>query len=276
MLKKELRWFFPEKPDEISAILKNEGKAAFHAGGTSILRTTPDSIDALIDLSALGWNSVRKNGSKIVIGAMATFNDVIKSKASTAASFRMLQAALTRAAAWSMRNRITVGGSLADYAPWSDLIAPLIALEAEVIYLEDGKKEKTISVAEFINKKLAKEKNLISAVSIPEKELAFALKRLARTTFEYGMFTLAVCGEYSGDSFKSVAIVLNGSKERYQRLGEAEKVLIGKPLTDELAREAADKVSVEFAADVNYGAVYKANMVRVYLRDALAEIAGRK
>jgi len=276
MLKKELRWFFPEKPDEIPAILKNEGKAAFHAGGTSILRTAPESIEALIDLSALGFGTIRKSGQKVVIGAMATFNEVIKSKASTAASFRMLQAALSRAAANTMRNRITIGGSLADYAPWSDLVAPLIALEAEVTYLEDGKKEKTISVADFINKKLAKEKNLISAVTIPEKEFAFALKRLSRTTFEYGMFTLVVCGEYSGGAFKSVTIIVNGTKERYQRLGDAEKVLLTGALTDELAREAAGKVKVEFAADVNYGAEYKANMVGVYLRDALAEIAGRK
>ena len=275
MLKKEVRWFFPEKPDEIPAILKNEGKAAFHAGGTSILRTKPEGVEAFIDLSALGWNSVRKNGSKVVIGAMATFNDVIRSKASTAASFRLLQTALSRAAANTVRNRITIGGSLADYAPWSDLIAPLIALEAEVTYLEEGKKEKTVSAAEFISKKLAKEKNLISSVSVAEKECVFALKRLARTTFEYGMFTLVVSGEYSGGAFKSVTIILNGTKERWQQLGEAEKVLVGKPFTDELAREAAGKVAVEFAADVNYGAEYKANMVGVYLRDALAEIAGR-
>jgi CO/xanthine dehydrogenase FAD-binding subunit len=94
------------------------------------------------------------------------------------------------------------------------------------------------------------------------------------------MFSLIVCGDAPGGApggaFKSLSIVLNGTKKRYERLVEAEKVLLGKPLTDALAREAADKVKVSFAADVNYGAEYKANMVGVYLRDALAEIAGRK
>ncbi|MDR2733313.1 MAG: FAD binding domain-containing protein [Spirochaetota bacterium] len=276
MLRKDLRWFFPEKPDEIPAILKNEAKAAFHAGGTSILRTKPESITALIDLGGLGWNTIRADGSAVVIGAMATFNDVIKSTASKAATFRMLQAALARAASNSVRNRITIGGSLADYAPWSDLIAPLVALEADVVYLEDGKGEKKVSVTDFIGKKLAKEKNCIREVRIPEKEIVFAVKRLARTAFEYGMFSLAVCGKYSGGAFESVAIALSGTKDRYARLAEAEKVLTGKPLSDALAREAADTIKVEFAPDVNFGAEYKANMVGVYLRDALAEIAGRK
>jgi len=273
MLKKELRWFFPEKPDEIPAILKNEAKAAFHAGGTSLLRIKPDTVDALIDLGGLGWNTIRREGGSVVIGSMATFNDVIKSKASKSASFAMLQAALSRAASNTVRNRITIGGSLADYAPWSDLIAPLIALDAELRFFDGGK---ALRVAEFIDKKLAKEKNLIREVLIPEKDLSFAIKRLARTTFEYGMFTLAVCGRFNGKAFESVSIVLNGSKERCQRLADAEKVLTGKELTDELAREAAGTLAVEFAPDVNFGAEYKAKMAGVYLRDALAEIAGRK
>ena len=276
MLRKDLRWFFPEKPDELAAILKDETKAAFHAGGTSILRTKPESVTALIDLGGLGWNKIHKNGGSVTVGAMATFNDVIRSKASKAASFRMLQAALSRAASNAVRNRITIGGSLADYAPWSDLIAPLIALEAEVVCLEDGKNEKKVSAADFIGKKLAKEKHCIREVIIPEKDIAFAVKRLARTTFEYGMFSLAVCGKFSGGAFESVAIVVSGTKDRLARLTEAEKALIGKPLTDELAREAAGKIKVAFAPDVNFGAEYKANMVGVYLRDALAEIAGRK
>jgi len=276
MLRKDLRWFFPEKPEELAAILKNEAKAAFHAGGTSILRTRPESVTALIDLGGLGWNAIRKDGGSVVIGAMATFNDVIKSKASKAASFRMLQAALSRAASNSVRNRITIGGSLADYAPWSDLIAPLIALGAEVVYLEDGKAEKRASVADFIGNKLAKEKNCIREVAVPEKDVAFAVKRLARTTFEYGMFSLAVCGKFSKGAFESAAIVVSGTKDRWARLDAAEKVLAGKPLTDALAREAADTVKVKFAPDVNFGAEYKANMVGVYLRDALSEIAGRK
>jgi CO/xanthine dehydrogenase FAD-binding subunit len=277
MLKKELRWFFPAKPEEIPAILKNEAKAAFHAGGTALLRTKPDGIDALIDLGGLGWNAVRKEGGQVAIGATATFNDVVRSKASKAASFRMLQAALSLAASNTVRNRITIGGSLADYAPWSDLVAPLIALDAEVRYLEAGKKEKTIRVADFIENKLAKEKHLIREVIIPEKEFVFAIKRLARTTFEYGMFLLVVCGEYSAHTFTSLSIVLNGSKKRCERLTEAEKALVGRPFSDELAREAAGKIKVSFAADVNYGAEYKANMVGVYVRDALAEMtAGRK
>jgi CO/xanthine dehydrogenase FAD-binding subunit len=107
-------------------------------------------------------------------------------------------------------------------------------------------------------------------------KLSFAIKRLSRTTFEYGMFLLVVCGEYSPKGFTSLSIVLNGTKKRYECLTDAENVLRGKPLSDELAREAAGKVKVSFAADVNYGAEYKANMVGVYLRDALAEIAGGK
>jgi CO/xanthine dehydrogenase FAD-binding subunit len=276
MLRKGVRWFFPEKPDEIPAILKAEAKPAFHAGGTSILRTKPESITALIDLDGLGWGVIRKEGANVVIGAMATFNDVIRSKASKAASLRMLQAALSRAASNSVRNRITIGGSLADYAPWSDLAAPLIAMGAKITYLEEAKTEKSVTMAEFIDNKLAKEKNLIREVIIPEQEFAFGLKRLARTHFEYGMLTIAVCGAWSGKGFDSITIVLNGTKERYLRLTEAEKILAGKPFADALAREASDAVKANFASDVNFSAEYKASMVKVYLRDVLAEIAGGK
>jgi len=276
MLKKELRWFFPEKPEEIPDILKKEAKVAFHGGGTSILRVKSDAITAMIDLSRLGWNKVRKDGSSVVIGATATFNEVVRSTASTSCSFRMLKDALSRAASNPIRNRITVGGSLADFPPWSDLVATLIALDARVTWLEDGKSEKKCSVAEFIDKKLGKEKNLVREIIVPEKELSFCVKRLARTSFEYGMFNLAVCGVMKDGAIESPVIVVTGTKDRVSRQTEAEAALAGKVLTDDVIRDAAGRVKVDFNADVNFGAEYKASMVGVYLRDALAEIAGRK
>ena len=276
MLNKELRWFFPEKPEEIPDILKREAKPAFHGGGTSILRVKSEANTALIDLSRLGWNKIRKDGASVVIGAMATFNDVVKSDASRAASFCMLQSALSHAASNTIRNRITVGGSLSDFAPWSDLVATLIALDARVVYLEDGKSEKKVTVREFLDKKPGKEKNLVREIVVAEAELAFSVKRLARTSFEYGMFNLAVAGKLEGGKFMSPAIVVSGTKDRCVRLVDAESALAGKELSDETIRDAAARVAVEFSADVNFGAEYKANMVRVYLRDALTEIAGRK
>jgi len=276
MLKKELRWFFPEKPDEIPDILKKEAKVAFHGGGTSILRIKSDVITAMVDLSKLGWNKIRKDGSSVVIGATATFNEVVKSSASTACSFRMLQDALSRAASNSIRNRITVGGSLADFPPWSDLIATLIALDAKVTWLEDGKAEKKASVAEFIEKKLGKDKNLVREITVPEKDLSYSVKRLARTSFEYGMFNLAVSCVVKNGTIESPVIVVTGTKDRVARQSDAEAAITGKALTDDVIRDAAARVKVEFNADVNFGAEYKANMVGVYLKDALAEIAGRK
>ena len=44
----------------------------------------------------------------------------------------MLAASLSQAASTPLRNRITLGGSLKDFPLWSNLYAPLIAIDAKV------------------------------------------------------------------------------------------------------------------------------------------------
>lgn len=274
MLQKDLKWHFPSQVSEVADILAAEPNAVFHAGGTAILRIGSPSVTGMIDLSGLGLDYIKKESDGIHIGAMCSLNAVIASKAGSACSFRMVQQAAAGAASTPMRNRITVGGSVADMAPWTDLLGAMLCVGAEVVYLADNKTEKRTTVRDFVDSKENKKKQLIKEIIIPEKELVFAMKRLSRVNFEFCGLKVAVAAEKSGKTLKNVKAFITGNKGLYEEQSAAAAEAEGKEITEAVLKAASDKVTGEYGSDVNYSAAYKQRVAKVFMYDCLSEMVG--
>lgn len=112
------------------------GDARFLAGGQSLipaLNLRLDRPQLLVDLNAIpGLSFVRQNGDWLVIGAM-TRHAIVAQDALVARHLPLLARAVQEVAHPAIRNRGTIGGSLALADPAAEMPACAIALRAVIV-----------------------------------------------------------------------------------------------------------------------------------------------
>src|SRR5262245_2412809 len=100
------------------------------AGGTRILGS-PQEVPNLLDLSALGLGGIRVEDGDLVVGSMATLQDLIDSPLAYVTTAGLLpEACRAHSASRMIRGMATLGGEAVWGAPDSDVAAALLALNA--------------------------------------------------------------------------------------------------------------------------------------------------
>jgi CO/xanthine dehydrogenase FAD-binding subunit len=185
----DLAWYFPESLENVPDLLQKDGVIP-HAGGTGLTAVRLRRIKGLIDLRRLPLTFFRNAG------------------------------ATTDGASTPLRNRITLGGSVAYYPMWSDLMGPLVALEAELSLFGAG--ELRVPLAEYLRKPELKQNHLITTVHLKGMDRkaphwrAF-YHREARTKTDYPAFTLTILLRNDEGGQLDARIVLSGVKGKYSR-----------------------------------------------------------
>ena len=121
----------PSSVDEAIAILAADSDAKVLAGGHSLIPAMKLRLAApgtIVDIGKIdGLKGVSSNGS-VTIGAMTTYRGIID--ADGLDQFPVVQAATRQVGDIQVRNRGTLGGSLAHNDPAADLTAVMLALNA--------------------------------------------------------------------------------------------------------------------------------------------------
>lgn len=141
-----------DSADEAVAALARHGEdARILAGGQSLMAVLNMRLAQpalLIDISrshALG--QVRVDGGRLCIGAAATQASV-EWRPTLAAELPLLALAFPHISHFQIRNRGTVGGSIAHADPSAELPLVLLALEGEVV-LRSAKRRRVVPAADF-------------------------------------------------------------------------------------------------------------------------------
>ncbi|HEY4434450.1 MAG TPA: FAD binding domain-containing protein, partial [Candidatus Cybelea sp.] len=142
----------PVTVDATLQALAAEGeRARIVAGGTDVLVELQRGVKptaTLIDVSALReLKYVRPDGDDLVIGGLATHNDVLASPFARDAALPLAQACI-EVGAPQIRARGTITGNLVTASPANDTIAPLLALDARLT-LRSLQGERSVTLAEF-------------------------------------------------------------------------------------------------------------------------------
>jgi carbon-monoxide dehydrogenase medium subunit len=272
----------PSSVDEAIAILAADPDAKVLAGGHSLIPAMKLRLAApgtIVDIGKIdGLSGVNVNGG-VTIGAMTTYRAIVD--ASGLDNFPVVQAATKQVGDPSVRNRGTIGGSLAHNDPAADLTAVMLALNASVT-AKGPNGERTVPVDDLFVGLLTtslEADEILTSVSIPDDFAGAkqAYVKHAHPASGYAVVGVAVAVKEQDGKVESARIAVTGAPEFAKRATSAENALVGKALdADSIAAAAAlatDDLG-ELNGDVYASAEYRAHLVKVLTKRALTQAAG--
>jgi carbon-monoxide dehydrogenase medium subunit len=234
----------------------------------------------LIDIGRIGGLAqIAEAGGRIVIGGGATHHQV-----ETSDLVRTKLAMLAECAATigdvQVRNRGTIGGSLAHSDPAADYPASVLALEAE-IRVEGAAGARTIKAEEFFLDLMTTavgHGEILTQVSIaplPARTGAAYIKHRQPASGFALVGVAAVVGLDGKGNCERVRVGITGLASKAFRAKAVEAALAGKPAAAiaDAASHAAD--GVDALSDIHAAADFRAELARVYTRRALERAAQR-
>jgi aerobic carbon-monoxide dehydrogenase medium subunit len=272
----------PRTLDEALSLLGTRDDAKILAGGHSLLPTMKLRLAApalLVDLGRIaGLNQIRDAGDKIAIGAMTTHAEIAASDLLHRDSPLLGQAA-REIGDVQVRNRGTIGGSLAQAHPSADYPAAILALDAEIM-LASKRGIRTIAAREFFTGMFTtalEADEIITAISVPKTNGdGTAYKKFHHPASGYAVVGVAVLLKTTVAKIDSAAIGITGLSQNAYRATEVENALRGKgsDAIAQAAQHAAD--GVEPIGDTYASPDYRQHLARIMTRRALEEALGRK
>ncbi|MEA2626254.1 MAG: aerobic carbon-monoxide dehydrogenase medium subunit [Candidatus Binatota bacterium] len=284
MIPAEFDYSAPTSLDEALALLGRQEDAKLLAGGHSLLpalKLRLASTPHLIDLGRVpGLTEIREDGGVIAIGAMATHHSI-----ETSELLSRRCPLLTQCAAWigdlQVRNRGTIGGSLAHADPGADYPAAVLALEGEIV-ARSATGTRTIAAEAFFVDMLTttlEPGEILTEVRVqpfPAKT-GSSYRKEPQPASGFAIVGVAVAVTLDGGRCSKVRIGVTGAASKAWRAKAAEEVLQGNAPEDAAIAAAAQQTTegIEMNGDIFASAEYRAHLVRVYARRALREAADR-
>ena len=288
----EFNWYYPEKIEEIPNFLK-EGCIP-HGGGThllksGLLRRGAESIRGIIDISGIKeLKDFKEINGRIELGAGLTYGETIVHVGKLLPGSVIVKA-LSGAASNALRNRVTLGGSIASFPPWSDLVGPLIAIDADVYFItKDSAAEDMISTGDFLKMPADRKKVFITKVAFKSIPCRSWYYRDVRTRFDYPKFTISITVSGGGRTLEPVVrIVITGAKGKFLRESAIEEAVVemlrqgkndGKKLfSGSMLKDLIDaKLTARFQRKMETSGEYLRHVASVELRKGLEELMRSK
>jgi carbon-monoxide dehydrogenase medium subunit len=271
------RFRYLRPPDLQSAMQALAAGGTALAGGQSLLpalNMRAAQPDLLVDISRLAeLRGVTDAGSAIRIGA-ATRHAEVMNDAAVLRHVPLLPRALDLVAHVAIRNRGTLGGSLALADPAAELPACAVVLDA-AIHLVGPSGRRTVAATDFFTGTMATvlvAGELIEAVSFPKAGplSVWALDELSRRRGDYALAGVAVSGEFRQGVLHDMRIAYFGCASTGRLAGRVARAVQGVrlPLDAAAAKALDDAVASDIDPDSTPGcsAATRLRMAQVLTR----------
>ncbi len=264
--------------DAIRLLAEGGGDAKILAGGHSLLplmklRFTAPSL--LVDLRKVQeLRGIDNGGDLLRIGAMTRHADL-----QARDDLGLIATAAKEIADQQVRNRGTIGGSLANGDAAADLPAVMLALDASVVVRgADGERE--IAAADLFQGYLTTSiapGEVLTEVRIPTLVgHRHGYEKFNRRSEDWAMVGVCALVKATDGVCEDVRIGLTHMAATPLRASAVEDALRGKPLTDENIAAAAELAAegTSPVPDLNATPDYKRHLARVLCRRALKTASG--
>lgn len=249
------------------------------AGGQSLIPSLNMRLSApslLVDLNHVsGLTGISEAKSVVRIGAMTRHRDLTESPV-VATRLPLIAKAVPHIAHQAIRNRGTIGGSLALADPSTELPACCLALDATMV-VANRKGERTVAARDFfkgIYETALNEDDVLVAIEfpVPAAVAVCGFDELARRHGDYAIVGLAAQGTRSGGSWTALKLAFFGAGDRPLLAEEAAQALIaGKGIA---AAQATLDGALSPSDDGECSAKTKMHLARVLLGRVIAAMDG--
>jgi carbon-monoxide dehydrogenase medium subunit len=265
-----------------------EGSARAIAGGQSLVPMLNMRLlrpDALVDLNGIGsLRNVEVDASGTMsFGAMVRYTTIERSPM-VAENLPLLSDVVPHIGDRQIRNRGTIGGSLAHGDPTAEMGLACLALGASVrVTGPDGTREIPMSrLYENSYASVLDACEILTEVRIPRAPAHASFVECCRRHNDFAVISVACAGDLDDDGrWRNVRIALGGVADVAVLAETAATVLTGSDLGDLEIAEAAQLALevVDPPSDIRASAEYRRHLVPVYVRRALVamrQVAARK
>ncbi|HYR41542.1 MAG TPA: xanthine dehydrogenase family protein subunit M [Terriglobia bacterium] len=265
--------------EAVNLLQKHGGRAKVVAGGHSLIPMMKLRLAApefLIDIGRIPELSyIKDDGGKIRVGALTTHymietSDVIRRRLPALADAAGLIGDV------QVRNKGTLGGSIAHADPAADYPASIVAFDATMVTL-GPKGERQIPASKFFVDMLTTaldQNEIVREIQVPVKtgKTGSAYLKMAQKASGFAICGAAAVVELDGSgTLSSVSIGITGISNHAFRAAKTEAELKGQKPSADTLKKACEKASDGVVAldDIHASADYRLDLARIYARRAL-------
>jgi len=282
MIPARFDYHVPTSVDEALQLLRQGGDAKVLAGRQSlipVLRLRLAAPEVLIDLGRIdSLRGVRDDGDAIVVGAMTPHHQVARDPLVRQHAL-LLALATDTVADPQVRHRGTFGGALVHADPAGDLLAPALALEAQMV-VSGPNGDRTIDAADFFEDLFTTavaEDELLTEIRIPKHTgWGARYEKFTRVAQQWSIVAVAATVRVEGGTIAEARVALTNMGSTPVRATGVEQALIGIAPVDEQVRAAAATAAdgTSPPSDTNGDADYRRHLARVLTARAVLAAAG--
>jgi carbon-monoxide dehydrogenase medium subunit len=266
--------------EALEAASASKGASIFIAGGTDLLVQIKEGKirpQCVIDVKGVHeMNGLAISGDEFSIGALTCIR-TLETSPSVLEKVPLLAQAAAKLGSVQIRHRATIGGNLCNASPSAEMAPALLALDAQAaIYGKTG--TRVIGLGDFFlgpGATVLGDGELLTHLKIPltRNRQGFLYYKLStRKAMDLAFVGVAVLLELEGDDRISKArIALGAVAPTPIRVPSAEKLLEGRVISLEVARESAELAaqSCKPISDLRASAIYRREMVRELCQQGL-------
>src|ERR1700691_2096193 len=268
--------------EAVALLASHDAEANPLAGGQSLVPMLAFRVAApslLVDLGKIEeLAQIKISDAGVTLGAMVRWRDIL-GDARLRAAHPLLVAAVEHVAHYQIRNRGTVGGSVAHADPAAEM--PGIALTCEAKIAVVGKSgTRIIEVANFFQGPLItalKADEIITEVRFPAwpAKRRFGFQEFARRRGDFALAAAMLFYDEHGGKARNAHVGAIGVADRPLRLTAVEQVLNGNKIDEAIIAkaEAAASASVDPHDDIHAGGAYRKALIGVMVERALKSAA---
>jgi carbon-monoxide dehydrogenase medium subunit len=270
----------PDLAGVLAALAEHGDDAAVISGGQSLVPLMNLRLarpEVVVDPRRVpGLRSITVTDTAVEVGASVTASQLLEHPAAGAA-LPALHDALACIGHSQIRNRSTIGGSIAHADPAAELPAVLSGVDGEVV-LASTSGERTVTAAAFFDGPFSTTRRadeLVVSVRFPVPPGVAGWSEIARRPGDFALAGLFAALAVDDGLVTSARLALSGVADRPVRASAAEHALLGRPLDDAAIDAGAHALADELSPsdDLHASGAHRTALAVTLLRRLVPRLA---
>ena len=224
--------------------------------------------ETLVDITKIAeLKGIHEEDDVIRFGALVTHTEVLQSKL-IESQFPVIGEAIAQVAHIAIRNRGTIGGSVAHADPSAEWPLLVTLLDARIEILRSDGERAIVSPKSFFIGPLVTdlgEGDILTAIHLPKIKgaVGMAFEEVAQRAGDFAVVSVGAIIRMDKEAITQVRIAIGGANDTAYRSVEAEAFLLGKTPSSVLLEEAAKKAidGLRPDDDIHASAAYRLHLI---------------